>query len=190
MLMKACDNPHPRSTRWPDPTAFGIGHITTDPEEHLMPESDLPTAPRLFPDDAAIVRIGAGLLERTLPRADWTHEAHIAATAWLVRDRPDIDVDRRIASIISAYNESVGGVNDDRNGYHDTITRAFIAGVRAHLATRDGREPIVECVNALLNAPAGKRDWPLHFYSRALLFSVAARRGFVPPDLAPLPTPC
>jgi len=33
----------------------------------------------------------------------------------------------------------------------------------------------------------GKRGWPLRFYSRELLFSVAARRNFVPPDLAPLP---
>jgi hypothetical protein len=33
----------------------------------------------------------------------------------------------------------------------------------------------------------GARDWPLRFYSRDLLFSVAARRGFVEADLAPLP---
>ena len=155
-----------------------------------MSVSDLPSAPRLFPDDLAIARIGEGLLARTLPRADWTHEAHIAATTWLVRDRPDIDVDRRIAAIISGYNEAVGGVNDDANGYHDTITRAYVAGVRAHLATRDAGEPIAACVNALLYAPAGRRDWPLRFYSRALLFSVSARRRFVPPDLAPLPAAC
>ena len=35
----------------------------------------------------------------------------------------------------------------------------------------------------------GRRDWPLRFYSRERLFSVAARRGFVEPDLAPLPDP-
>ncbi|WP_353204763.1 hypothetical protein [Sphingomonas sp.] len=155
-----------------------------------MSESEIPKAPRLFPDNAAIVRIGEGLLDRTLPRADWTHEAHIAATTWLVRDRPDIAVDRRIAAIISAYNVAVGGVNDDSGGYHDTITRAYLAGVRAHLAPRDAAEPLVACVNALLKSPAGFRDWPLRFYSRAVLFSVAARRGFVPPDLAPFPVPC
>jgi hypothetical protein len=155
-----------------------------------MSESERPTAPRLFPDDAAIQRIGEGLLARTLPRDDWTHEAHIAATTWLLRDRPDIDIDRDIAAIIASYNESVGGVNDAANGYHDTITRAFIAGVRAHFARRGAGESITECVNALLNAPAGRRDWPLHFYSRDLLFSFAAWRGFVPPDLAPFPVPC
>ena len=155
-----------------------------------MSGPDLRKPLRPFPDDAAIRRVGEGLLDRTLPRADWTHEAHVAATTWLVRDRPDIDVDANIGGIIRGYNEAVGGVNDDANGYHDTITRAYLAGVRAQLATRDAGEPLVDCVNALLKSPAGFRNWPLRFYSRELLFSVAARRGFVPPDLAPLPVPC
>ncbi|GAA0334094.1 hypothetical protein GCM10009087_50450 [Sphingomonas oligophenolica] len=147
--------------------------------------TDLPYRP--FADDAAIRRIGEGLLARTLPRADWTHEAHLAATLWLVRERPDIDVDSSISTIISRYNESVGGVNDDSQGYHDTITRAFVAGIRLHLRGRPADEPLVEAVNALLASPPGRRDWPLGFYSRTLLFSVAARREFVAPDLAPLP---
>ena len=81
-------------------------------------------------------------------------------------------------------------MNDDASGYHDTITRAFLAGVRAQLATRDADEPLVDCVDALLKSPTGLRDWPLRFHSRALLFSVAARRGFVAPDLASRPTTC
>ncbi|WP_010186402.1 hypothetical protein [Sphingomonas sp. PAMC 26605] len=150
--------------------------------------TDLPFRP--FPDDAAIRRVGKGLLDRTLPRADWTHEAHLAATIWLVRERPEIDIDAQIATIISRYNAAVGGVNDDSQGYHDTITRAYLAGVRAHLAARDPGEPLAECVNALLASPAGQRDWPLRFYTRDRLFCVAARRAFVAPDLAPLPAPC
>ena len=147
--------------------------------------SELPFRP--FTDDAAICHVGEGLLSRALPRSEWTHEAHLAATLWLLRERPDIDVDREIALIISRYNESVGGVNDDTQGYHDSITRAFVAGVRAHLAGRPGTEPLTVSVNALLASPAGQRDWPLRFYSRERLFSVAARRGFVPPDIEPLP---
>lgn len=149
--------------------------------------TDLPYRP--FADDAAIRRIGEGLLARTLPRADWTHEAHLAATLWLIRDRPDVDVDARIATIISRYNESVGGVNDDSQGYHDTITHVFVAGIRLHLADRPADEPLVEAVNSLLASPMGRREWPLGFYSRDLLFSVAARRDFIAPDLAPLPGP-
>jgi hypothetical protein len=147
--------------------------------------TDLPF--RAFTDDAAIRWIGEGLLARTLPKADWTHEAHLGATLWLIRDRPEVDVDAEIAAIISAYNESVGGVNDDTQGYHDTITRCFVAGIRLHLSGRMPDEPLAEAVNALLASPAGRRDWPLRFYSPQLLFTVAARRVFVPPDLAPLP---
>lgn len=143
-------------------------------------------SPRLFERDEDIRAIGTGLLARTLPREAWTHEAHLGACLWLVSERPDIDVDAEIAGVISRYNESVGGVNDDRQGYHDSITRAYVAGVRLFLAetTETG---LAARVNAMLLSDVGRRDWPLRFYSRDLLFSVAARRGFVEPDLAPLP---
>ena len=35
--------------------------------------------PRLFADCAAVRRVGEGLLARSLPRAEWTHEAHLAS---------------------------------------------------------------------------------------------------------------
>lgn len=144
--------------------------------------------PRLFERDADIRAIGAGLLACTLPREAWTHEAHLAACLWLLSERPDIDVDAEIAPIIRRFNESVGGVNDDTQGYHDSITRAYVAGVRLFLA-QTAQTELTARVNALLLSPMGTRDWPLRFYSRDLLFSVPARRGFVPPDLAPLPAP-
>ena len=141
---------------------------------------------RLFKDDASIVHIGEGLLALTLPREAWTHEAHLAACTWIVRDRPDIDIGRELRAIISAYNESVGGVNDDTQGYHETITQIYVAGVKAHLAEVGGEVPLFEAVNALLLSARGRRDLPLRFYSKELLFSVPARRGFVEPDRASL----
>lgn len=144
---------------------------------------------RLFADDAAVRDVGEGLIARTLPRVDWTHEAHLAATAYLLLERPDIDLDRDIGGIISRYNEAVGGANDDHGGYDDTITRSYLEGVRAHLTSPPQDESLVDRVNALLAGPVGARDWPTRFYSRERLFPVAARRGFLPPDLAPLPRP-
>jgi hypothetical protein len=142
---------------------------------------------RLFHDDAPIVHIGEGLLSRTLLREEWTHEAHLAACTWIVRDRPDIEIERELPSIISRYNESVGGVNDNTQGYHETITQVYIAGVKAHLAEVVGTAmPLWQAVNALLLSARGQRDLPLRFYSKELLFSVPARRGFVPPDRASL----
>ena len=144
-------------------------------------------SPRLFANDADIVRIGEGLLARTLPRPDWTHEAHLAATLYLLKRRPDVDVDAELPAIIRGYNESVGGVNDDTQGYHETITRTYLRGVRLFLDEADLDEPLVELVNELLLSPMGKRDWPMRFYSPELLLSVEARRHFVEPDLGALP---
>ncbi len=146
-------------------------------------------SPRLFATDAEIRRVGMGLLDRTLPRADWTHEAHLAACLWIVAERPDIDPDCDLCGIISGYNEAVGGVNDDTQGYHETITRCFIHAVRLHLATAS-ESALAARVNALLLSPYGRRDWPLAFYSGETLFSVTARRRFIKPDLAPLPPLC
>lgn len=143
--------------------------------------------PRFFSSDAEIEHIGEGLLERTLPRSEWTHEAHLAATVYLLLKRPDVDLDVELPGLIRRYNESVGGVNSDTEGYHETITRVFLHGVRLFLSEADRREPVHDLVNELLLSPIGRRDWPLRFYSPAVLFSVEARRRFVEPDLAALP---
>ena len=141
---------------------------------------------RLFQDDAAIVAIGEGLLARTLPREAWTHEAHLAACTWIVRDRPDIAPEDDMAAIISTYNEAVGGVNDDSQGYHETITQIYIAAVKAHLSEIESDTPLWQSVNTLLLSERGGRDLPLKFYSKERLFSVAARRNFIEPDLLEL----
>ena len=143
--------------------------------------------PRFFHSDAEIEHIGEGLLGRTLPRAEWTHEAHLAATTYLLLKRPDVDIDKELPGIIRRYNESVGGVNSDTEGYHETITRAFLHGVRLFLSETDPKEPLHELVNELLLSPMGRRDWPLRFYSPARLFSLEARRAFMPPDVAAFP---
>jgi len=143
--------------------------------------------PRLFTTDAEIEHLGEGLIARTLKREEWTHEAHLAATTYLLLRRPDIDLDAELAGIIRRFNESVGGVNSDTEGYHETITRVFLHGVRLFLAEANPAEPLHELVNELLLSPMGRRDWPLRFYSRDRLFSVEARRDFVMPDIAALP---
>lgn len=143
--------------------------------------------PRLFESDGAVERVGEGLLSRNLLRAEWTHEAHLAATTCLLLRHPEIDLDVELPGLIRRYNESVGGVNSDTEGYHETITRVFLHGVRLFLSEVDLSEPLHELVNELLLSPMGGRDWPFRFYSRERLFSVEARREFVAPDIAALP---
>ena len=143
--------------------------------------------PRFFKSDAEIEHLGEGLIALALPREEWTHEAHLAATTYLLLRRPEIDLDQELPGLIRRYNESVGGVNSDTEGYHETITRVFLHGVRMFLSEADGLQPLHELVNELLRSPMGKRDWPLRFYSSERLFSVEARRAWVAPDLSALP---
>jgi len=143
--------------------------------------------PRLFTSDAEIEHLGEGLIARSLSKDEWTHEAHLAATTYLLLRRPDIDLDKELPGLIRRFNDSVGGVNSDTEGYHETITQAFLRGVRLFLEEADEREPLHNLVNELLLSPMGRRDWPLRFWSKDRLMSVEARRQFVEPNLAAMP---
>lgn len=145
--------------------------------------TDHAMTPRLFANDAAIVRIGEGLLDHSLPKPEWTHEAHLAACLWLLRDRPDIVPERDLPCIIRRFNEAKGGINDDTQGYHETLTQLYIQGVRAFMAELDQDQGLTQAVNGLLQSDMGRRDWPLTLYRRETLFSVQARREWVAPDL-------
>ncbi len=141
-------------------------------------------AVRAFAQEADIIRLGRGLLDRSVALSEWTHEAHIAAVFWLIAARPDIDVEQELPHIIGSFNVALGGVNDDRQGYHETITQTFVAGVRAHLADIGSGMSLLAQTNGMLSSARGRRQWPLSFYSELRLFSVFARRYFVEPDLA------
>lgn len=140
-----------------------------------------------FTSDDEVAEIADGVIARTLPKARWTHAAHVAAAAWLVMRRPDIAPERDMPGLIRAYNEGVGGVNSDTEGYHETITQASLRAVRAGIASLPPETAVHAAVQALLDGGLDRSDWLLAYWSRAVLFSVEARRGWVEPDLKPLP---
>jgi hypothetical protein len=140
----------------------------------------------MFTCDDEVVRLGHGLIDRTVPKTEWTHEAHFAATLWLLSNRPAAEVVRDLPGYIRTYNESVGGANTDTAGYHETITQASIRAADAFLAENRALALYATC-NALMASPLGRSDWPLAYWSRDRLFSVEARRAWVEPDLLPLP---
>ncbi|MDI1364830.1 MAG: hypothetical protein PSX79_08190 [bacterium] len=148
------------------------------------PPSDAPCADAAYSDEAVAV-LAARLLDLSLPKAEWTHAAHLVATLRLVRTR-DAGLERHMPGFIRTYNVSVGGVNDDTQGYHETITQAYLTAIRAFVATLPADLGDGAAAARLLATPMGDKAWPLSFWSRARLFSVAARRGWVEPDLKPL----
>jgi hypothetical protein len=135
--------------------------------------------------DADIHHIGHGLLDRSLPKAEWTHAAHFAAALWLLR-RPGIDATREMPRLIRAYNEATGVRNTDTSGYHETITLASLRAASAWLA-RAPHSALHDALATLLASEYGRAEWLLRYWSKEVLFSTAARRAWVEPDLRPLP---
>ncbi len=127
--------------------------------------------------DVEVADLSRRLLDHSLPKDQWTHAAHLTATLHLVRTRNE-GLERDMPGIIRTYNVAVGGVNDDTGGYHETITQAYLAAIRAFAATLPAGIPDGEASRRLLATPMGDKAWPLAFWSRERLFSVAARRGW------------
>lgn len=138
--------------------------------------------------NADIAALAQRLLDHSLPKAEWTHAAHLTATLRLVRTR-DADLERDLPNIIRTYNVAVGGVNDDKSGYHETITQAYLAAIRAFDAALPPGLDDAEAARRLLASALGDKDWPLTHWSRERLFTPEARLGWVDPDLRPLDYP-
>ncbi|MCU0759676.1 MAG: hypothetical protein MUF07_10860 [Steroidobacteraceae bacterium] len=136
-----------------------------------------------FPDD---VEVFIGEFEHgTLPKSRWTHEAHLLVALWYLSRHDAAQALPIVKTRITAYNEAVGIVNSNTSGYHETLTRLYLHALARHREAADD-ESLRDCYARLLASRVARRDWPLSHYSRERLFSVAARRGWIEPDLQPL----
>jgi hypothetical protein len=123
--------------------------------------------------------------DATLPAAQWTHAAHLRI-AWLHLARHELDeAHLRMRVGIIRLNAAHGLVETAERGYHETLTRVWLVLVAA--ARRRAPGPDSSHLVAQPRQPGLEREAPLAYYSRARLFSVAARARFVPPDLTELP---
>lgn len=112
-----------------------------------------------------------------LPKPQWTHEAHLVVCRATLQRLGPADALDHLRSAIRAYNDSTGVANTDTGGYHETLTAYYVGAVEAlDLVTLD----------RLVAHPSCSRTAPLDHWSRARLFSVEARRAWVPPDLDPI----
>jgi hypothetical protein len=137
--------------------------------------------------DLAIERVALGMIDRSLPKREWTHEGHFAAALWLCRYRPELTGAETIRTLISNYNEATGTPNTDTGGYHHTITLASMHAAQHFVEINASEVPLHLVLFMLMNSQFGKSDWLLSHWSREVLFSVFARHNWVDPDLMPLP---
>lgn len=134
------------------------------------------------PDAAYIARLINGLRDCTLPESEWTNAAHYAGAAALLEEVGLAAAEAQMPGYIRRFNESVGGVNSDMEGYHHTITIFLLKRIDKFLKPMTSAS-LEEKVVALLSSPLVEKTYMLGFYSKDLLFSVKARRDWVAPDL-------
>ena len=137
-------------------------------------------------DEYSIERLALRVVDRSLAKSEWTHEAHFAVALWLLRHRPELASPEGMRGLITGYNEATGTANTDTAGYHHTITLASMRAAGEHLASR-ADAPLHAVLDSLIKSPLGHPEWLLTYWKRETLFSVAARRDWVEPDLAALP---
>lgn len=119
-----------------------------------------------------------------LPEKDWTHVGHLRV-AWLYSRRYPLDEAHVLMRVgIIRLNAAHGLVETAARGYHETITRVWLAVVRALM-----KELPAESSLAFVEACGDRlaREAIFRHYSRERLMSVEARARFVEPDLAALP---
>lgn len=121
-----------------------------------------------------------------LPKARWTHEGHLVAGLWYVWHLGAAEALKELRVRIARHNTSVGTLNTDSSGYHETITRLYVEEIGRFCSSwRD--ESMEAALSHLLSSPLADSKWPLTRYTAAQLFSVQARRGWVPPMMSERP---
>jgi hypothetical protein len=120
----------------------------------------------------------AGWEAGTLPKARWTHTAHIAVGACYTVRYPDSAFER-IKNGILRYNAAVGTKNSEMSGYHETLTRLW-ANVLAKVV--HGFADPWEAACVAVAKLGGARDLPQLHYSFDVIGSREARRNWIPPD--------
>lgn len=138
-----------------------------------------------FKTKSDFAALSVRVLDASLPRGEWTHAAHFALALWVLRRRPELGDVASFRTIIMRLNDAHGTANTNSSGYHHTITVASLRSASVMLAAhREAALPDV--LRAMMVGRYGRSDWIFTHWSRDVLFSVPARRGWVDPDIHPL----
>ena len=117
-----------------------------------------------------------------LPTADFNHREHLLVALCYLLRMGDAEALERLRARIGRY-AAAHGVNPSL--YHETITVFWLRRVRAFVERADAARGLAELTNALAEECGGSR-LVFEYYSKELIDSDGARRGWVEPDLRPL----
>ncbi|MDP9038653.1 MAG: hypothetical protein M3O02_05170 [Acidobacteriota bacterium] len=123
----------------------------------------------------------AAFEDGTLPKARWTHGAHILTGAWYVHGLGREAAIGRMREAVRRYNLAVGGKNTAAGGYHETIT---VFWIKLLAALQQGMEPMERHAFASVAVERFGDARRLHeaFYTFDVMASEQARREWMEPE--------
>ncbi|MGA9993885.1 MAG: hypothetical protein WBP93_00660 [Pyrinomonadaceae bacterium] len=121
----------------------------------------------------------------TLPRAEWTHHAHLTVALWYLMRRTEAEATVLIRDRIKLYNKACGVETTPTSGYHETITLFYIHAISRYLSNADKDCSFTSLLSGLIET-CGDKNFPLEYYSRDRLMSCVARIEWIEPDLKSL----
>ena len=139
------------------------------------------TVLKFFKTEEEIQTLVNGFRSRTLPAAQWTHEAHLITGLWFNYTYSYFEAICYLRGGIISYNLSTGGENTPEKGYHETLT-LFWCRVLSDFTEKNRMLSLEEVCNRFLNSEWSSKDLPFQYYTRDILFSTKARARWVEPD--------
>ena len=140
-----------------------------------------------WPTESELHDLVSRFWNATLSASEWTHAAHLVTGLWHATSFSEADALNRMRAGILRLNAAHGTPNTDTRGYHETITRAYLV-LLTQFARAHSDLALTPMAQTLLASDLAKRESLLSYYSRDVLMSVAARRGWVEPDLRAMPS--
>ena len=138
-----------------------------------------------YPTTDALRDVIAAFESHELPRAEWTHRAHLTVATWYVLWYGPEAALGHVRDAIQAYNAAHGIVTTPTGGYHETLTRFYVWLVSRAVYRSGVSESLAALVNRVVDE-CEDRQIPYAYYSRERLQSFDARSRWIEPDLASL----
>ncbi len=123
----------------------------------------------------------AGFYDHTLPKSEWTHQAHLIVGLHAIISHGLEESEAIVRNGIKGYNLAVGTPNTDTGGYHETITMFYLHALAAFVRRNNANNDIYTLVAKLAKSKLMDQALLFDFYARDKLFSVEARRNWVAP---------
>ncbi|TYQ00007.1 hypothetical protein C7447_101615 [Tenacibaculum adriaticum] len=132
--------------------------------------------------EAEVNKLISSFTSKKLPVNEWTHEAHVIVAIWHNWNFGFNEALEMVRSKIISYNESVGTLNTENSGYHETLTVFWMIHTKSFV-NENNFSSIEEASNAILNSEISLKNIPFEYYTKEILFSPIARKKWVNGDL-------